>query len=344
MKILFDTAKRSDLVCISLYDNLAEEIGKMAEVKYWGPRREGFVNESLDKTIKRLYGDDSPDWVITNCFMLCEGGRWIPYKIPPPSERSWKIATFTSDIHANGMLGVGTEGYLDCLNEKGFDAILMLYSQLGYAKTPYKEVDPDYFLKNLKPETFHCPPWISPDMFRPIHKSKRYDVTFLGAVHDFQYPLRFLIKKHLPRFARKYGWKILLGNPPPGYAYNRVTKQMEKQGHIVGDVYNEALSRSKVFIFDCSIYRYPLLKYVEGWGAGTLIMADKPLGAERMHLKPDVNYVEINNKNWITKLKHYIKQDDLRENIARHGNETVMKYHTAEIRAKELFSFLKDRW
>ena len=70
MKILFDTAKRSDLVCINLYDSLAEEMGKIAEVKYWGPRREGFVDEPLDKTIKRLYGDDSPDWVITKSCLL----------------------------------------------------------------------------------------------------------------------------------------------------------------------------------------------------------------------------------------------------------------------------------
>ncbi len=118
---------------------------------------------------------------------------------------------------------------------------------------------------------------------------------------------------------------------------------MEAQGHIVGDVYNETLSRSKVFIFGSSIYRYPLLKYLEGWGAGTLVMADKPLGAERMYLESDVNYVEINTKNWLNKLKYYIEEDDLREDIARRGHETAMKYHTAEIRAKELLSFLESQ-
>ncbi len=204
MKILFNMANRKDLVCVNLYDSLAEEMSKIAEVKYWGPRREGFIDEPLTDTIERLYGNDPPDWVITTCFMLCEGGRWIPYNIPPPSERSWKIATFTSDIHGNGMLAVGTEGYLDCLNEKGFDAILMLYSQLGYAKTPYKKIDPDYFLKNLEAEAFHCPPWISPTMYRPVNKPKMYDAVFLGAVHRRQYPLRFEVKKHLPAHARKY--------------------------------------------------------------------------------------------------------------------------------------------
>ena len=117
---------------------------------------------------------------------------------------------------------------------------------------------------------------------------------------------------------------------------------MKEQGYIVGDVYNETLSRSKVFIFGSSIYRYPLLKYVEGWGAGTLVMADKPLGAERMHMEPDVNFVEIDRDNWVRKLEYYIEDDDLRENVAKQGHETVTKHHTAEIRAGELLSFLRD--
>ena len=193
LRILFNTARRKDLVCINLYDHLAEEMSKIAEVKLWGPGHPDYVNESLDVTIKRLYGDDAPDWVITNCFMHCEKRRWIPYKIPPSSERSWKIATFTSDIHANAMLGAGTKRYLNALNNKGFDAILMLYSQIGYGKNPYQVIDPDYFIKNLEPEVFHCPPWITPDIFKPVDKPKQHEAVFLGAVERIQHPLRFAI-------------------------------------------------------------------------------------------------------------------------------------------------------
>jgi len=341
LRILFDTAFRKDLMCINLYDHLADEMAKIAEVKMWGPRRPDYVDEPLDVTINRLYGDDSPDWVIANCFMHLEKRRWVPYQIPPPEERSWKIATFTSDIHANGMLGVGTRGYLDALNDKGFDAILMLYSQLGYGKSPYRAIDPDYFLKNLKPKVFHCPPWINPDNFRPVKKRKRHDVVFLGMVESMQYPLRLKISSGLPTVARRNGWRALIKGPPPGSLFDTTIGEKISQGHIAGRVYNETLSRSKVFIFGSSIYRYPLLKYVEGWGAGTLVMADKPLGAERMHLEPDVNFVEVGRHNWGQKLKHYIDDDDLRASIAKRGHETVMKYHTASVRAKELLSFLR---
>lgn len=341
MKILFDTARREDLVCINLYDHLAEEMGKIAEIKQWGPRHSDFVDEPLDDTIRRLYGDDSPDWVVANCFMHCEQRRWIPYKIPPPHERSWRIATFTSDIHANSMLGVGTRGYLNALNDKGFDAILMLYSQIGYGKSPYHAIDPDYFLKNLKPQVFHCPPWISPDIFKPVDKPKRYEAVFLGSVERKQYPLRLEISTGLPIVARRYGWRALIKGPPPGLPWEKVTATLKEQGHIVGDVYNETLSRSKVFIFGSSIYRYPLLKYVEGWGAGTLVMADKPLGAERMHMEPDVNFIEVDQHNWVQKLKYCIEDEDFREDIARQGHEIVMKHHTVEIRAGELLSFLR---
>lgn len=342
MKILFDTAYRKDLVCINIYDHLAEEVAKIAEVKKWGPRRPDYVEESLDDTIKRLYGDDSPDWVIANCFMHCEQRRWMSYKIPPPNERSWKIATFTSDIHANSMLGVGTRGYLNALNEREFDAVLMLYSQIGYGKTPYHVIDPDYFLKNLKPTVFHCPPWINPDIFKPVDKSKRYEAVFLGSVERKQYPLRFSLLNGLPTVARRYGWRSLIKGPPPGLPWEKVISTLKEAGYIVGDVYNETLSRSKVFIFGSSIYRYPLLKYVEGWGAGTLVMADKPLGAERMHLEPDRNFIEVDRLNWVEKLRHYVESDEERETIAKRGHETVMKHHTAEIRARELLDFLRS--
>ena len=70
-------------------------------------------------------------------------------------------------------------------------------------------------------------------------------------------------------------------------------------------------------------------------------MADMPLGAEEVHLVPDWNFVAITEKNWQKRLKYYLSHDEEREEIAQRGYETVMKYHTADIRARELVDWLE---
>jgi len=340
MKILFNTALRRNLVNIRIYHWLETEMAKHADCKYWGPKRKGYRNMPVEKVVKHLYGDDSPDWVIATPYMHSEEKRWLGYKCP--KKRDWKIAVFTDDLHANNTLSAGAEGYADALNRAGFDAVLMWYTQLGYAKRPYHEIDPNYYLKNLRAKVWHCPKFIHAEILKPSRETKKYDAVLLGAVESFQYPLRNAIWNHLPKMAKKRGWRILLKGRPPGPSNIRDISTLKKQGHIVGDVYTEALARSKIFIFGSSIYKYPLLKYFEAWGCGTCILADKPYGANRIHMVPQQNFVEINLNNWQEKLTYYLKHDGERETIAKNGYETVMKHHTVEVRAKELLRFLEE--
>jgi len=344
MKILFNTALRENLVTVRIYDWLEKEMSKLVECKYWGPNRRDYVNIPLDKVIKKLYGDDAPDWVITTPYMHCEHKRWIGYKCPPSEKRSWKIAAFTDDLHANHMLDTNPEGYVEALNKAGFDAILMWYTKLGYAKKPYHKIDSQYYLKNLKAKICYLPKFIDPDDVQPGTKRKDYDVVFLGAVEKFQYPLRYYIWHILPKLAEMNDWKVLLKGKPPGKPYQRRIKALEEKGYIVGDAYTEILGRSKIFIFGNSIYKYPLLKIFEGWGCRTLVMCDMPFGAKRIHMKDGINFVEINQKNWIQKLEYYLNHKEERETITKKGYETVMMHHTVSVRARELLRWLKKNF
>lgn len=342
MKILFDTANREGLICICLYDWLEQAMSKIADCKFWGPGRLDYMNESLEDTIERLYGDDSPDWVITTAYMEEEQGRWMGFTAPPQKERSWKIATFTSDIHRCHVLRTGVEGYVEALNQANFDAILMLYSQVPWCKWPLSEIDPRYYLKNLSASTFHCPSWIDPSLYPPSDEPSLYDASFLGAFEPMQHPIRTDIWESLPDLSDKRKWKTFMATPPSVGGELRINA-LRKQGYTVGDAYAHVLARSRAFIFGTSIYRYPLLKFVEGWASRTCVIADEPLTSERMGLRDGENYVKITLKNWKKKLRITLNDEEKRRQIADEGYETVMKYHTADVRAKELLTWMKIR-
>ena len=338
-RILFNTANRANLVTIRIYDWLEREMSKIADCKYWGPRRKDYEEKPLQEVIKHLYGDDGPDWVIATPFMHSEHGRWIGYSCP--KKRKWKIAAFTDDLHANWMLRVGAEEYCEALNQANFDLILMWYAKLGYAKS-YHPIDPEYFLKNLTAKAVHIPKFVDPEAMKPLDNPKIYDVAFLGAMDRRQYPLRLSIHQRLPILAERHGWRVLIRGRPPGSEPERFIGALEQEGYVVGDKYSEALANSKVLIFGCSIYKYPLLKYFEGWATRTLVMADRPFHAERLGLEDGVNYVEVNDWNWVEKLKYYLEHDEEREKIAQAGYDTFLAKHTSSIRAKELLKVLEE--
>jgi len=109
----------------------------------------------------------------------------------------------------------------------------------------------------------------------------------------------------------------------------------------LGEDYVKALAESKVFIFGTSILRYPSTKFFEAMGSGACVLADRPFHMEDMHFKPDWNFIEINQENWEEKLKYILDDNQLRETIARRGYETMMKYHTNEIRVREFIDALE---
>lgn len=113
------------------------------------------------------------------------------------------------------------------------------------------------------------------------------------------------------------------------------------EGEIVGEEYARTLALSKTFPFGTSIFKYPLLKFFEAMACKTCVFADTPLTAEELHIIPDWNFVEVNEDNWEDKLEYYVSHDDERELIAQRGYDTVIKYHTTEVRARQVVDFLE---
>jgi len=291
------------------------------------------------------------DWVILYDFEI-EKRNW-KIEIPPKKRRRYKVATYVADLQRWPSQHVAR------LNTFGYDAVLMMYVKLASALT-FKDrrrraglgllpVDSEFYMKNLKIPYFHMAPCIDPNRFKPTDKPPKYDVTFLAATGLAClaatglacYPLRNDIWTELPQLARENGWRILRRESPIGRSLNRSIMLLTEKGAFVGEMYAETLARSKVFIFGTSVFKYPLLKFPESMACKSCVMADIPLTAEELHLVPDWNFVAITQEDWKDKLKYYLSHDEEREEIAQRGYETVMKYHTTDVRARELVDWLE---
>ena len=175
-------------------------------------------------------------------------------------------------------------------------------------------------------------PWsVDTRVFRDYGFERVHDVTFLGDVTP-SYPLRQKIVKMLPKmadisfFTKKHprDWNL---NPE---------KDLFKEN------YAKVLAKSRIFIFDSSILNYPVAKYYEGMACNTLVMAPMPHDGEALHFKPGFNFVDVNEDNFLEKIRYYLRYENERKEIAARGCETIRDYHTVVIRARQLIDYLQS--
>lgn len=336
MRVLFNTIRSSDLVNLNVVYYLEQEVAKLADCQWCGAGWDSHLpGETIDETVKRLYGNDPPDFIVNSSAQHIENKRVAREK----TGKTPKTVMTVNDMHVDPEEIVATAN-------TGFDGILMRYLYSPYRKTPllfnlalYTRFDPNYYLDNLNLARQHFPWFTDSRIYRPVEE-KMYEVVFLGAHRRRIYPLRHRIYRELPRLSERKGWRCLVRGRPPGRTPLRDIGELERQGYIVGPRYAETVAKAKVFVFGTSIFRYPVSKFFEIMGSGTLVMADKPQSAEELHFEAGENYVEINRDDWKEKLEYYLEDDVERERIARNGYETVMKYHTSETRARQLVDFL----
>lgn len=325
LKILFLIHDTSQYAARIHHHWLEEEMAKIADCKFAGLGKPDYRREKVQTTINRLYNGDSPDWVLITAHR--EDGFWSHYK--PPERRDWKIACHIQDMHI--------PNFIRDKNKKGFDALLMKCMRIK------GKGDPDFIIKNLKPKLFHFPFHCNPEIIKPAEGPKIWDITNLGAVSPGPYPLRGIMHRHLPSMAHKYNFKFLTTSWPPG-PKGLFIPQLRKDPNCkfyLGKEYYDAIARSKIMVFDSSIYGYAVQKYVECGFLKTLMLTDTPMDAKALHFKPGWNFVEINKNNWAQKLLYYLKHENERLEIVENAYETMMKYHTSGIRARELLAFFE---
>ena len=312
-----------------------QAIAKIADCAWAGHGHELHISgENINDTVNRVL--PGADWAIVNDVAQIR----FYYPVRFSEKRICKIAYITGDVYWNPPVAASR------YNRGNWDVFLMGQTRLdtyipsSTNRIPQK-ADPDFYFKHLNAPIFHSAHSINPEWYKPLDREKEYDVCFLGA-HSQYYPLRVPIWNQLPRLAKRNKWRVLVRGSPPGTSYLRKIDVLLKEGYIVGKKYAETLALTKIFIFSSGGSKLAVKKYYEGMASGACVLADTPMCAEELHFEPGVNFVEINKKNWKDKLKYYLKHDEEREEIARRGYETAMKYHTNDVRARQLVDFLEE--
>ncbi len=354
IKSTADNLKQKYVVSLDLWQKAIDSVNQLAPS---GPKwnMAPYVIEKQKHVMKyhleRFYGGDAPDWVL--------GARITGKELG----EDYRLCRWCGDVHVTPEIQIEVANIeldmllLRCLHSqyyfptvKDFRSIfgvrpLSKWIEMGHLR----EVSDDWYVSQLKCGYMFWPPSFEPSFFKPVDESqKKYDVAMIGSVGGF-YPLRQIIEKNLPKLADAHGWNALLRRPP---SMNERLYRLQidkaladpelRKKWLLGEDYAKALAESKILIFGSSVFRYPLQKYFEAMGCGTLVMADSPFHAEDLHFKPDWNFIEINADNWQEKLEYILDDDQLREKIAKRGYETAMKCHSNKVRVQEFLNKLES--
>jgi len=243
---------------------------------------------------------------------------------------------------------------LNKMKRRKYDIMFITYPECPYAYVGTKhgefmKIDPRLYY-NMKVFKKICwsPHSVEPTMFYPTDDPPIYDVAFLGDHGGEVYPLRTRIYDELDQFCARNNYSLLKRERISGKVRDRriskITRLNPTIHHpfLAGRVYAEALRRSRCFIFGSSIFKYPIKKWFEAGASRTLILADTPSGAERLHLEEWVTHVPINASNWKERVKWVFDNPEKADKIAETWYERVMRYHTNEVRAKEFIGQLEE--
>ncbi|MCL1939876.1 MAG: glycosyltransferase [Desulfovibrionaceae bacterium] len=180
------------------------------------------------------------------------------------------------------------------------------------------------------------PPTFDPVIFNDWQQEKIYDVGFLAAdtmaYSDF-YPERYAI--HQKIMAEKN--LTYLYAQHPGWGMH------EKEHELVGKNFSKKINSCKIFITTGGIYRNAQPKIFEALASHTLLLMDKPLGADMLGLRDGVNYVAVTQDTVIDKIYYYLKNDDERERISEAGYRLAMERHSCYQRAVQFYAAVKER-
>jgi len=337
MKILVITANAINFIGADTLSYFDLELGKQADCIYAGPGYPSHkAGEHTDETVRRLYGNDVPDWV---------------YGSVDKRKKGYKTAGRIIDMHRQ------MDAKIERINEQNYNHMFFYYRYCKYGSQTrnlgeWTEIEPNYWWDRVTCGKSWLPWSYEPKIFYPSDEEPEYDVTLLGDVGFPVYPLRTTIYNELPKLCEENSWRCLLGIRVPGKFTLEEPSPRRKSvvladpelrtRYKVGEDYAEALRRSRVFIFGTSIMKYPVKKWFEGMGSGACILADEPSMADELGFVDGHNYVKINKDNWKDKLQYVLENEKTRKNIARRAVKTAQSRHTHKVRVGEMLKILES--
>jgi len=205
------------------------------------------------------------------------------------------------------------QGILPKLSEWKISKVFCVYSSDSLVDLYRKRYEADYY---------SLPYSIDTKIFRPTGENREYDLAFAGSTSAKWYPLRDQIMNTWKNLPQKY-------------------KTFSHSGHLGLTEYISLINRTKIFLVEGGIYNYPVAKYFETMACNTLVLGTEPLDADLLHFKLGVNIAPIRMDHMLEDQIYWIENEEERKKLSENGYQTILKYHTNEIRVKEFLERLK---
>jgi len=308
MKVLYLTPNFSNFFAAT-YDGMITSIGKYCDLTLYGPGYKIFndfnSNRNIIDIIKYIYGEGKPDVII---MWDIEGSGWAGNFTNLDKIDCLKVF-WTVDTHNDAV-----PKSLDYLKNAKINLILTTYDKAQESR--YTQI-----FQTLNVPIEFYPFSVDPNMFKPMNIPKKYDIAVIGNMSSSYYPIRNKAHEALKN---------------AGYRYHHpFIKQY------VREEFARHINECKICVTCSGSFKGLVQKYYEVTACGTLLMADRCMDLEEQHFIPGHNFVEINSGNIYEKVKYYLSHPEELEIIANNGRESILKYHTHDIRARELVEILK---
>ena len=293
----------------------------------------GRLSESDDalEIIKKLYPKDYPDVVITT---FRPTTTWVPKNIEKCKclRVVWCIELHNDFSHSR----LGRKRLQWC-KEKTFNLV-------------FKPHDPNNLLQQSKwlEETGVAvemnPLSINTDFFYDKQLEKKYDVTNIFArLSPKTYPLRWKIHETIPKQKQ---W-IYQESHDTWNKGIKTYRESGRPGGPRGEEYVNEICRSRVFATGSGRHKDTgvlVMKWLEVPACNTLLMINALSPTDDMNymgFKPDVNFVAINEGNFLERIQYYLSHPSEAKIIAQSGYDLIRSKHSQDIRAQQFISKIR---
>jgi len=299
------------------YASLEEEMARIADVSFYGVNGGPYLPEF---DVEKIVLKENPDVIVSFTSQYCDPqtGEYLDrYTFKNLEKIQLPKYLKCSDPHSPNF-----ERHIRFIRDMKIDmASLVVWEEIV-----------EKYKKEVSCKFVWMPTAIDINLFKDLDLERAMDVFFAGSLDAFYYPLRTQMLLGLRRTRD-------IKSNLRGFRTHLVS---ESQWNEELKKYIRELNEAKITPFSNSIYNYPVTRFFEGMACKCLVMAEKPLDADALHFIPGENFIEINQQDYLEKIRYYLQNEDERKQIAEKGWETIQKYHTIQIRAKQMYEYLRE--
>lgn len=295
--------------------------------------RHGSVSESIDalEIIKKLYPGDYPDVVV----FKARSNGFIPKNF---GKCNCLRVLWSFELHNDFSGSRMSQIRLQWCRDKKINLVFKSYD-------PNNRLNQSRWLEDTGVAVEMCLPSVNTDFFYDRKLPKNYDVANIFKHNSPKtYPLRWKIHEILPKQKQ---WIYREAHDLWNKGKKTVIPDISKRYGPRGEDYVNAICQGRVFATGSGRHRnfgVLVFKWLEVPACNTLLMINAlhpPDDMNTLGFKPDVNFVAINEDNFLERIQYYLSHPSEARTIAQRGYDLIRSKHSQDIRAKQFIDKLK---